>query len=131
MAMLRSKKKQAVRYAVVGLVEEAIGPAQGFRRHTPPLLFLLAQIALFFFQAEDGIRDLTVTGVQTCALPIWAWLIGPFVDGWLRVYPDDFDGARRFLEGFKTHLGDACIGQISEVFDASEPFIPRDRKSVV
>src|SRR2546430_7711476 len=30
---------------------------------TEPLLF-------FFFQAEDGIRDLTVTGVQTCALPI-------------------------------------------------------------
>src|SRR2546430_13372534 len=29
------------------------------------------EIALFFFQAEDGIRDLTVTGVQTCALPIW------------------------------------------------------------
>src|SRR2546430_10455634 len=26
----------------------------------------------FFFQAEDGIRDLTVTGVQTCALPISA-----------------------------------------------------------
>src|SRR2546430_8221009 len=25
---------------------------------------------VFFFQAEDGIRDLTVTGVQTCALPI-------------------------------------------------------------
>src|SRR2546430_11113990 len=28
----------------------------------------------FFFQAEDGIRDLTVTGVQTCALPIWTIL---------------------------------------------------------
>src|SRR5688572_30039223 len=27
----------------------------------------------FFFQAEDGIRDLTVTGVQTCALPILFW----------------------------------------------------------
>src|SRR5690606_40161957 len=26
---------------------------------------------LFFFQAEDGIRDFHVTGVQTCALPIW------------------------------------------------------------
>src|SRR5260370_5533043 len=25
----------------------------------------------FFFQAEDGIRDSSVTGVQTCALPIW------------------------------------------------------------
>src|SRR5256886_10594193 len=28
------------------------------------------RIIVFFFQAEDGIRDLTVTGVQTCALPI-------------------------------------------------------------
>src|SRR2546430_14317752 len=28
-------------------------------------------LAFFFFQAEDGIRDLTVTGVQTCALPIF------------------------------------------------------------
>src|SRR5207245_3910137 len=27
----------------------------------------------FFFQAEDGIRDATVTGVQTCALPIYTW----------------------------------------------------------
>src|SRR5256886_8291666 len=29
-------------------------------------------VSVFFFQAEDGIRDLTVTGVQTCALPIYA-----------------------------------------------------------
>src|SRR2546427_8461702 len=28
-------------------------------------------MVFFFFQAEDGIRDLTVTGVQTCALPIY------------------------------------------------------------
>src|SRR2546430_460446 len=28
-------------------------------------------LTIFFFQAEDGIRDLTVTGVQTCALPIY------------------------------------------------------------
>src|SRR2546430_10175953 len=31
----------------------------------------------FFFQAEDGIRDLTVTGVQTCALPIYVALVLP------------------------------------------------------
>src|SRR2546430_13400092 len=31
----------------------------------------LCYILFFFFQAEDGIRDLTVTGVQTCALPIF------------------------------------------------------------
>src|SRR5256885_11502030 len=28
-------------------------------------------VCIFFFQAEDGIRDYKVTGVQTCALPIW------------------------------------------------------------
>src|SRR3989449_6304619 len=28
-------------------------------------------VCFFFFQAEDGIRDVAVTGVQTCALPIW------------------------------------------------------------
>src|SRR2546430_3671439 len=33
--------------------------------------------AFFFFQAEDGIRDLTVTGVQTCALPIWGDRMNP------------------------------------------------------
>src|SRR5438445_2647498 len=31
---------------------------------------LLVQSMFFFFQAEDGIRDIGVTGVQTCALPI-------------------------------------------------------------
>src|SRR5688500_19815672 len=32
-------------------------------------------IYCFFFQAEDGIRDYKVTGVQTCALPIYAGLV--------------------------------------------------------
>src|SRR5437867_8965302 len=41
---------------------------------TPNLLatLLLLILIFFFFQAEDGIRDRTVTGVQTCALPISA-----------------------------------------------------------
>src|SRR5438270_11129363 len=34
------------------------------------MVVLINQCYAFFFQAEDGIRDLTVTGVQTCALPI-------------------------------------------------------------
>src|SRR5206468_7291086 len=32
---------------------------------------------IFFFQAEDGIRDLIVTGVQTCALPIFKSAVAP------------------------------------------------------
>src|SRR2546430_5259994 len=35
-----------------------------------PSTLILCSVRFFFFQAEDGIRDLTVTGVQTCALPI-------------------------------------------------------------
>src|SRR5690625_7754290 len=34
---------------------------------------MLVRISIFFFQAEDGIRDGHVTGVQTCALPISRW----------------------------------------------------------
>src|SRR2546430_5688492 len=36
------------------------------------LVLVVLSLSFFFFQAEDGIRDLTVTGVQTCALPILA-----------------------------------------------------------
>src|SRR3712207_5690486 len=36
------------------------------------LLNVFVCYIIFFFQAEDGIRDIGVTGVQTCALPIWA-----------------------------------------------------------
>jgi len=56
---------------------------------------------------------------------VWAWLVGPFVDAWLRVYPADVVGARRALSGFVAHLNDACIGSISEIFDADPPFTPR------
>src|SRR5689334_25370658 len=41
------------------------------------LLFLFFFFFFFFFQAEDGIRDGTVTGVQTCALPILAVKLSP------------------------------------------------------
>ena len=37
---------------------------------------------------------------------VWAWLIGPFIDAWLKVHPDDKDGARKFLERFPDHLND-------------------------
>jgi len=50
-AVLR-KKKAAVRYANVGLVKAAIGPGQRFRRHVPPLLFLLALIAVLIAVAR-------------------------------------------------------------------------------
>jgi predicted glycogen debranching enzyme len=56
---------------------------------------------------------------------VWAWLIGPFVDAWLKVYPEDCEGARKLLAGFDHHLSDACVGSISEIFDAEKPYVPR------
>jgi glycogen debranching enzyme len=58
---------------------------------------------------------------------VWTWLMGPFIDAWLRVHPDDFEGAREFLRGCVAELGskDACIGSISEIFDAEAPYGPR------
>ena len=56
---------------------------------------------------------------------VWAWLIGPFVDAWLRAHPRDHAAAREILDAFAVHLGEACIGSISEIFDAEEPFTPR------
>jgi predicted glycogen debranching enzyme len=56
---------------------------------------------------------------------VWAWLMGPFVDAWLALHPQDQARARGFLQGFVHHLDEACIGSISEVFDAEAPFTPR------
>ena len=56
---------------------------------------------------------------------VWAWLIGPFIDAWLRVHPNDRRSARALLDGFDRHLSDACVGSISEIFDAEEPFTSR------
>jgi predicted glycogen debranching enzyme len=56
---------------------------------------------------------------------VWGWLIGPFVDAWLRVHPGDAAKARTWLGGFESHLSDGSIGSISEIFDAEEPYTPR------
>ena len=41
---------------------------------------------------------------------VWGWLIGPFVDAWLKVYPDDRQGARKFVESIEMHMNDGAIG---------------------
>ena len=56
---------------------------------------------------------------------VWAWLIGPYVDAWLKLNPGQEAEARGFLAGFMAHLDEACVGSISEVFDAEAPYTPR------
>jgi glycogen debranching enzyme len=56
---------------------------------------------------------------------VWAWLVGPYVDAWLKVNPSDRDAAHQLLQQFDAHLVEACVGSISEVFDADAPYTPR------
>jgi predicted glycogen debranching enzyme len=59
---------------------------------------------------------------------VWGWLIGAFVDAYRRVYPNGNQTETRveeILSGFKKHLTEAGLGQISEIFDAREPYKPR------
>ncbi len=52
---------------------------------------------------------------------VWAWLIGPFVDAWLKLHPREQRTARGFLAAFPEHLHEAGVGSISEIFDATAP----------
>jgi predicted glycogen debranching enzyme len=56
---------------------------------------------------------------------VWGWLIGPYIDAWLKLYPDKTREAGAFLDGFIPHMNEACVGSISEIFDAELPHIPR------
>jgi predicted glycogen debranching enzyme len=56
---------------------------------------------------------------------VWAWLIGPWIDAWLKVHPEDRAGARAFLGGLLDELTTFGIGTIAEVFDAEPPYTPR------
>ncbi|HEY9228915.1 MAG TPA: amylo-alpha-1,6-glucosidase [Gemmatimonadaceae bacterium] len=56
---------------------------------------------------------------------VWTWLIGPWVDAWLKLHPDDRAGARRFLEGCVGALSAIGLGTLAEIFDAEPPYTPR------
>src|SRR5689334_23440698 len=81
-------------------------------------IFVFFFFFFFFFQAEDGIRDGTVTGVQTCALPIFGveHVMGVYV---IWKFAENIDGAKKFLVDY--------IGNFHEAFVNSQFY--EDRKS--
>jgi predicted glycogen debranching enzyme len=56
---------------------------------------------------------------------VWAWLLGPFIDAWMKVHPENPSDAASLLRSVDGALGEACVGSISEIFDAEEPYVPR------
>src|SRR2546429_8425450 len=94
---------------------------------------------IFFFQAEGGIRDVAVTGVQTCALPIClSSAAHAAVAGDARAVALSFQAGGSFLEnrGTKvdTHVHMIAFGYLALMLALFEPWVAlreRDRKSVV
>jgi predicted glycogen debranching enzyme len=90
---------------------------------TPVGLRSLARSHPDYKRTYDG--DLRTRDAAYHQGTVWSWLIGPFVDAWLKVNPTDRAGARAMLRGLADHLREAGVGSISEVFDAEEPYTPR------
>jgi predicted glycogen debranching enzyme len=59
----------------------------------------------------------------------WPWLLGPFVEAWLRVRHDApearAEARARFLPSLRAHLGEAGLGSVSEIVDGDAPHLPR------
>ena len=59
---------------------------------------------------------------------VWPFLLGPFVTAWMKAFGQSEavrNKARSYLAGLEAHLQEACLGQVSEIFDAEAPHQPR------
>jgi predicted glycogen debranching enzyme len=57
---------------------------------------------------------------------VWSWLLGPYIDAIVKVYGTmGLEQAQKVVNDFAYHLNEACIGSVSEIFDAEPPHHPR------
>lgn len=59
---------------------------------------------------------------------VWPFLLGHFVTAWMKTFGSTAEirtEARSFLAGIEAHLQEACLGQVSEIFDGDSPHQPR------
>src|SRR5256885_11693985 len=85
----------------------------------------------FFFQAEDGIRDYKVTGVQTCALPIYVFRHAR-LDLKIVQSPTERAGRHQAIGGFRIAVVVAERESVAELMCAGPRCaLSQDRKSVV
>src|SRR2546429_1622623 len=90
-------------------------------------IYIVLSLVFFFFQAEDGIRDVAVTGVQTCALPIFM-LLKRVHRGETLGYGCTFEVSREMIVAtLPIGYNDGYVRALSNRGRA----IVRDRKSVV
>jgi glycogen debranching enzyme len=58
---------------------------------------------------------------------VWPWLMGPYINAWVKTFGVSTGRkvAAEWLENFQPHLAEACVGQVSEIFDGDAPHTPR------
>jgi predicted glycogen debranching enzyme len=56
---------------------------------------------------------------------VWPWLIGAYIDAWLKLHPDELDRAHSLLSVFGERLTMNAVGSIGEIFDAEPPYTHR------
>lgn len=122
-------------FAIGGLPLSMLDPVRAARvldtieRHllTPIGLRSLAPTDTAYVQRYEGGPDQRDAAYHQGA--VWPWLMGPFIEAWLRVHgrtPDALDEARRrFLDPWIAHLNDAGLGHLCELADGQAPHTPR------
>jgi predicted glycogen debranching enzyme len=104
---------------IVDAVEERLLTPVGLRSLAP-------DDPAYVPQYQGGIRERDAAYHQGT---VWPWLIGPFVEAWVRVRGGAAGAKReareRFLEPLLTHLDVAGLGHISEIADGDPPHAPR------
>jgi predicted glycogen debranching enzyme len=105
-------------------------------RHWPPVMKvveekLLTPVGLRTLSPDDPAYQRTYHGDRKSRDgayhqgTVWPWLIGPFVDAWLKLHPGEKAEARKFLARFPEEMTRAGMGTLPEIYDAEEPHIPR------
>jgi glycogen debranching enzyme len=57
---------------------------------------------------------------------VWPWLVGPFCEGWLRIYgKQGVNKVRRLIYGFEEVMNEHGVSTISEIYDGDPPHFPR------
>ncbi|MBA3957562.1 MAG: glycogen debranching enzyme family protein [Parachlamydiaceae bacterium] len=56
---------------------------------------------------------------------VWPWLLGAYIDVWLKVYPEDHATPLQIIKELEAHSDSHCLGTIGEIFDASPPYRAR------
>ena len=105
--------------AVVSVVEARLWTPVGLRTLPP-------DDERYVPRYEGGVRSRDAAYHQGT---VWPWLLGPFIEAWVRVHGDDErarqEARERFFAPLLTHLSQAGVGHISEIADADPPHTPR------